>query len=295
MSRNDELLEMLARGRTDHELFSRYFLGRGLHPGQLEAVENGQATINVLSTSNRWGKTFGLTHLHVHSNVYKIGGEPRYMKNGVIDQEAFVRLKYHTIHTADLWETAALVWDDFHLLYDHRPTLKAFVKDAPKSKPPHVEFIFGSRWKFRTLGHAAEGIDGNSFYLISIDEAGWIEDLETKMNNVIRVRVADVSGRIWIVGTFKPGISRDFYKYAVRASAYTGLGIDMAHGSADDDEGTEVEDGSALDKAIRRYLREFFRREAARGHVINRETREGLARLGVPEDEFIDAITREAS
>ena len=65
MSRGDDLLEMLARGRTDHELFSRYFLGRGLHPGQLEAVESGVATINVLSTSNRWGKTFGLTHLHV--------------------------------------------------------------------------------------------------------------------------------------------------------------------------------------------------------------------------------------
>lgn len=289
MSQADQLLEALSRGRDDHQFFSHFFLKRKLHDGQLELVENGNATINVLSTANRWGKTFSLDHIHFHANIFKTGAEPRYIKPAGIDMADFVKVKYHTVHTADLWETAALVWDDAHKLLGESAPLRALVKDAPRTRPPHIDFIFGSRWKFRTLGDNAEGIDGNSFYVITIDEAGWINDLETKMNNVIRVRVADVSGRIFIVGTFKPGVSRDFYKYATRASARTGRGMSFAHGGVDDDD-AELEDGSKMDKAIRKYLREFFKRERARGHTINQETLDGLARIGVTADELADAI-----
>jgi hypothetical protein len=133
----------------------------------------------------------------------------------------------------------------------------------------------------------------NSFYVISIDEAGWIKKLEEKMDNVIRVRVADVSGRIHIVGTFKPGISKDFYKYAVRASAYTGVGLTFDHGSGDEDEGI-VTQGGALDKAILRYLREFLSDWTARGRAIDGELAANLAKVGISPDEFADAATRGA-
>lgn len=287
----DELLNALARGREDHQFFAWFFFGEKLHDGQLEFTERSEATINILATSNRWGKTFELRHKHFHKNIYKAGGEPRYLTpEGVIDQNKFLRLKYRTIHTAEGWETVALVWDDALKSIDENPRLAALIKDAPKSLPPKIDFVFGSRWTFRTLNRDASGIDGNSFYYISIDEAGWIPGLEAMMNNVIRVRVADVTGTIDLVGTMKPGISRDFYKYGVRASAFTGAQIDFAHDSGADD----GQVNARLDASIRQYLREFFAREAARGKTFSDELKENLALLGITEDELADALGRAA-
>lgn len=262
----DRVLEALSRGRHDHQFFSRTFLNRTLHDGQLEYVENANATVNCLATANRYGKTTLLSHRHFHKGIYKIGGESRYLDpvTGVIDGERFSRLRYNTIHTGLLWETAALVWDESHKIINESPRLEAFIKERPKSKPPHIQFIHGSKWKFRTLGHNAEGIDGNSFYHISIDEAGWAENLEEMMQNVIRVRVADVQGTIDIVGTFKPGVSKDFYKFCVRASAYTGRGLGFDHRDQAADEASSGD----LDASIRRYLREY----------------------GIDLDEFVEAI-----
>lgn len=285
---SNELLVALARGRYDHQFFSQFFLNRTLHDGQLEYAENANATINCLPTANRWGKTTLLLERHCHKNVYKTGGEPRYMDaERNIDIEKFIRLKYHTIHVAEGWETSKLVWEDAHKTLGESARLQALVKDAPRSLPPHITFIFGSVWKFNTLGPAAQGIDGNSFYHVSIDEAGWIDGLERMMNNVIRVRVADVIGTIDLVGTMKPGISRDFFKYSVRAGSYTGRGVTFAHDTGAESEGEQDE---RLDGSIRKYLREFFGREKARGHELSAELRENLARLGITEDELVDAL-----
>jgi hypothetical protein len=250
----DELLEALARGRNDHQFFSQWFMGRTLHDGQLEFCTNANATINALATSNRWGKTTVLPEMHFHSGIYKTGAEHRYLDDaGDIDIDKFIRLKYETVHTAGEWELAALVWNEMHKLVAENPRLDAFISAAPKSLPPHFDFISGARAMIRTLGVNASGIDGKSIYLLSIDEAGWIPGLLEMMSNVLRIRVGDVQGRIVIVGTFKPGVSRDFYKVCVRASAYTGRAIGFDHRSEIDD--SVVNDG--LDSSIRKCLREF--------------------------------------
>ena len=250
---SDPFLEALQRGRADHEFFGAVFLGRTPHPAQLEVLEQGTATVNVLPTSNRWGKTTLLPHLHCHSCIYKIGAEERYLsEEGILDQDKFNRIRYHTIHTAGDWETTALVWDEMHKLIKESVNLRPFITDYPRSLPPHISFYNGARWKFRTLGWDARGIDGNSFYVISVDEAGWIEDLEKMMQNVIRVRVADVRGRIYLVGTMKPGISRDFFKESVRASTRTGVHAIIDHRSDLED---TVSAGD-LDPGIRRLCYE---------------------------------------
>lgn len=255
MARGDTLLEALARGRTDRQFFSQFFLSRTLHDGQCDFVDNAEATVNALATANRWGKTTVLQNLHFHAGIYKTGAEERYLDElGALDLERFTKVRYQTIHTSGDWETCKLVWDESHKLIDENGRLRAFIKDRPRTIPPHIDFINGARWKFRTLGNDASGIDGNSFYLVSIDEAGWIADLEAKMANVIRVRVADVRGRIVIVGTFKPGVSKDFYKICVRASAHTGVGLSFDHRAGDDDGGGAA---GSLDASIRSYLREY--------------------------------------
>jgi hypothetical protein len=146
-----------------------------------------------------------------------------------MDADAFLKLRYETIHTAGLWDTCSIVWDDALKCIGDSPRLRAFIKDTPRTLPPNIKFQNGSKWKFRTLGDNGEGIDGNSFYLVSIDEAGWIKNLRRIIEGVARVRVADVRGRVDILGTFKPGIARDFYYYANRASVYTGRSIAFEH------------------------------------------------------------------
>lgn len=253
VQKGSRMEDAFQRGREDQEFFWQFFLNRRPHAGQLKFITEGEATINALACSNRYGKTTLLAGRHFHKCIYKVGGEPRYLSDdGAFDLDAFLKLRYNTVHTSGEWEQAAEVWDDAHRLMKESQPLQAFVKNAPKSLPPHIDFINGARWRFRTLGANGSGVDGKSFYYISIDEAGWITNLEEMMQNVLRVRVADVRGVIDIVGTFKPGISIDFYKIAVRASAYTGAGLALDHRTVDEDEA-----GDDIDAAVRRYAREL--------------------------------------
>lgn len=247
------LLEAFARGRNDPEYFIHFFCGRKLHSGQAKFMRNSNAKVNCLATANRWGKTTLLFGEHFHAGTYKTGAEFKYTNDdGSINMDAFTRLKYLTVHTAGEWEQAAYVWEDALKIILENPRTSALIASHPASKPPHIKGIAGWKWEFRTLGTNASNIDGKSIYLLSIDEAGWIDSLDEMMRNVLRVRVADVRGRIIIVGTFKPGISRDFYKICVRASAYTGQSIGFAHQSDDSDESSQT-----LDSAITKYCKEF--------------------------------------
>ena len=117
------LHEAIPRGREDVEFFSHYFLRRKLHEGQAEWIRSAQATINVLPTGNRYGKTSSLAVQHLHSGFYKIGAEPFYMieRNERIrgleletlgdyrtpadyrfDVQRYLETKYYTVHTAGL-------------------------------------------------------------------------------------------------------------------------------------------------------------------------------------------------
>lgn len=248
------LLEAFARGRNDPAFFCEFFMGRSLHPGQLKFIENAKAKINCLATANRWGKTTELAGMHFHSGTYKEGAEFKYVnEDGGMNLDAFTRLKYDTVHTAGEWEQAAFVWEDALKIIGENQRMQALVSAMPRSKPPFIKGIAGWKWMFRTLGTNASNIDGKSIYLLSIDEAGWIDNLDEMMRNVLRVRTADVRGRIVIVGTFKPGISRDFYKICVRASAYTGQAIGFAHQTDETEEGGP----QSLDSAIQSYLKEY--------------------------------------
>ena len=250
----NDLLDAFERGRRDPQYFCHFFMGRKLHDKQLEFITNAEAKVNCLATANRWGKTTVLSARHFHRGIYKIGAEWRYVDadTGAVDLDIFTGLKYETVHTAGEWEQAQLVWEDARKLINESKSLQAFVSAMPKSKPPYIQGIQNWKWLFRTLGTNASNIDGKSIYLLTIDEAGWIDNLEEMLRNVLRVRVADVRGVIDIVGTFKPGISRDFYKTCVRASAYTGRQIGFAHDTNEEEPGVK-----GLDAAIGRYLKDY--------------------------------------
>jgi hypothetical protein len=218
------------RRSEDPAFFSHYFCERKLHSGQEEWLNSSEATINVLTTGNRYGKTSTLSIKHLQRCVLKKGAEPRYVFDGEIDVRAFYGEKYKTIHTAGLWDTAKLVWEDALQMNSDSERLRQLIEQPPpRTLPPEIRFFNGSRWLFRTLGDHGENIDGSSFYYISVDEAGWIRNLEEIMGNVLEVRVGDVRGIIDLVGTMKPGLSRDFYAFARRAAIATGKKINFDH------------------------------------------------------------------
>lgn len=223
----DPLQDAVIRGREDPEFWVYFFLGERLHAGQLEWITNSEAQVNVAATANRWGKTFVQCAKHLWRGFYKWGSEWRWLdEDGNVDPDLFMETKYRTLHCAQGWETTAIVWEQA-LKYIDRPSLKPFVKAAPRSLPPFIEFTNGWKWLFRTLGSQGQGVDGTSFYLITVDEAGWVDNLAEIHGNVLRLRVADVQGMVDFMGTFKPGVSRDFYQFAKRASVYTGRRIDF--------------------------------------------------------------------
>ena len=126
----------------------------------------------------------------------------------------------------------------------------------PRTKPATVEFLNGSRWLFRTLGDHGEGIDGNSFYLITIDEAGWEPRLARIVDNVARIRVADVGGRLDLVGTAKPGLSQEFFEVALRAQAYLGDTRSLDHVPDQRQKSTAIGFGVHVDPVVYAYARE---------------------------------------
>jgi hypothetical protein len=216
----------IARGRHDVGYWAWYFLEQQLHDGQIAWLENAEATTNVLTTGNRWGKSFMVAARHFHRCFYKIGAEWRYIDpvTKEVDLTSYHETKFHTLHTAQGWDTVQLCWDPMWALCD-KPRLKPFIKSRPRSGYINIAMLNGSRIWFKTLGEQGQGVDGTSLYIISIDEAGWIENLGWILENVIRVRIADVQGMVDLVGTMKPGISQDFYREAVLAQVYTGTEV----------------------------------------------------------------------
>jgi hypothetical protein len=254
--------EALARARIDQVFFWHYFLLRCPHPGQRKFILHADATINALACSNRYGKTTILAGRHFHKCIFKVGAEHLYL-NPTRDPEnpyefdlrKFQRTRYRTVHTAGEWDQTSEVWEDAQRLINESNRLAMMIVNTKKSMPPHIDFLGGARWMFRTLGVRGSGIDGKNFYLLSIDEGGWIQDLEEMMRNVLQIRVADVRGQIDVVGTFKPGMSKDFFKICVRASAATGVGIGFDHRSQN--EGDDYDESrQSLDEAIYAYARE---------------------------------------
>ena len=138
--------------------------------------------MNVLATASRYSKSASIFIRHFHCNFYKLGAEPRYTTPTTGDGRREVDgATLRTIHRLVSGTLAASYGTTLSSASVIAPRLRAFIKDTPRTLPPNIKFQNGSKWKFRTLGDNGEGIDGNSFYLISIDEAGWIRNLRRIM------------------------------------------------------------------------------------------------------------------
>lgn len=184
-------------------VFAKYFLPKQPHPGQVTWLNNSTQPINVLVPGNRWGKSTVIAMKHIWKCVFRIGQSQAEKAQGD---------PYETISVAMSADQAEIVFREVKRLLNTkglRPLVKAF-----RASPfPHVIFTNGSVMHCRSAHDDGKYIDGHRYMYLSIDEAGWINNLRHLMTNVILMRLAG-GGEIDLIGT--PKGYNDLYFYFER-------------------------------------------------------------------------------
>jgi len=189
--------------KADPVFFANKFLPKKPHPGQVTWLTNSNAAINVLVPGNRWGKSTVIAMKHIWKCVFRVG-QTR--------DEKLAGDPYETISVAMSADQAEIVFREAKRLLSSkglRPLVKAF-----RSSPfPHIIFTNGAVMHCRSAHDDGKYIDGHRYMYLSIDEAGWINNLRHLMTNVILMRLAG-GGEIDLIGT--PKGYNDLYFYYER-------------------------------------------------------------------------------
>lgn len=194
--------------RADPVLFADKMLAKSpvKHAGQVTWLRNANESINVLVPGNRFGKSVVEAMRHVHRCVFKLGAEAD-------GRHSWRSMPYETISVSVSADQAEIVFDEAVRLVS-TPQMKPLVKRIYRTPFPKIVFFNGSVMNCRSAHEDGKYIDGHSYRLVSIDEAGWLKnDLKKLMNGVIILRLAG-GGLIDLVGT--PKGYTDLYWYANR-------------------------------------------------------------------------------
>lgn len=201
-------LEVWKRCRRDSEFFARTLLPKKPHPGQAKWLRNSNAAINVLVPANRWGKSTVIAMKHIHKCLFKVG-----LAEG-LSKEQWMAAPYETISVAASADQAEIVHKEARRLLGS-PVMKPFVAGYRTTPFPHIKFYNGAVFHCRSAHDDGKYIDGHAYRYLSIDEAGWIDDLKRLMNGVIIMRLAG-GGEIDLIGT--PKGYNDLYFYFDRGT-----------------------------------------------------------------------------
>jgi len=186
----------------DPVYFAKTLLPKKPHPGQVMWLRNSTEPINVLVPGNRWGKSTVIAMKHIWKCVTK-EGLPK------MTPEEWRAATYETISVAHSADQAEIVFKEARRLLSD-PIMKPFVASYRTTPFPTIRFFNGSVMHCRSGHDGGKYVDGHAYRYVSIDEAGWIDDLKTLMNGVILLRLAG-GGDIDLIGT--PKGYNDLYFY----------------------------------------------------------------------------------
>lgn len=222
-----DILDSLARGRSDIGWFAREWLGIVGNPGQLawweacaERAENGYSPAyltTVVSAGNRAGKTLGMAVVAAHHSFYKLGLRPPKPGDGA-DARRWMSAPYEWYHVAIRQDIAGQVHRELVLITegDHPaqkgrgcPLTAKFGKIVTHDKKfggeyPWVRFsqVFGGgQIHFRTTVDKGVGLLGKDMHGISMDEAGFELYLLTLYQEVLNLRRLSTGGPLHFIGT----------------------------------------------------------------------------------------------
>lgn len=200
------------------------------HPGQATWLTEAKQPINVLVPGNRFGKSTVIAMRHIWHCFGKVGAKPG-------PKETWMSMPYETISVAHSADQAEIVFNMAKRMLSH-PAIKPFVKRIYSTPFPRIVFYNNAVMHCRSAHDGGKYIDGHAYRFISIDEAGYIDNLKELMTSVIIMRLAG-GGVIDLIGT--PKGYGDLYWYANRGMRgtkgyYTQRGsiFDNPHLSADD-------------------------------------------------------------
>lgn len=206
-----EFQRLITKCYDDPVLFCTKLLGMPLHRGQVKWLRNSKRKINILTPSNRWGKTSVTAIKHIHKNFYKIGvGRGR--------QSGWSGLKYRT---ANLAPQSAMTEACFNYVkqimksefpipmadgsvHNNECVLTWFLdeKKTQNSAPFKLCFTNNSEIEFRSTGaDKGDSIQGKPYGYISYDEGGRSDHLKTEIEQNILPRLADWRGELDIPST----------------------------------------------------------------------------------------------
>lgn len=212
----DTLRRFVIRCKRDPVFFVRTMLGEIPHPGQEAWLNDAVEYINVLVPGNRYGKSYVIGFRHLWHAWLKVGTPFR-------DQEQWMREPYQTISLGATDDQARIVFRLIQRFLRH-PAMRPFVVSERSSPFPQIKLWNGSVINVRSAAEGGKYVDGHAYRYVSVDEAGWIDDLKELMTNVLIMRLAG-GGKIDLIGTPK-GIGSGLYWYWNRAAR----GVDGYYG-----------------------------------------------------------------
>jgi hypothetical protein len=200
-------IEVWQRCIADPVYFAQTLLPKKPHEGQVKWLRNSTQAINVLVPGNRWGKSTVIAMKHIWKCIGKKGLPP-------LDRAAWRAAAYETISVAMSADQAEIVFKEARRLLSD-PIMKPFVTSYRTTPFPAIRFFNGSVMHCRSAHDGGKYIDGHAYRYLSIDEAGWIDELKALMNGVILLRLAG-GGEVDLIGT--PKGYNDLYFYYNRGA-----------------------------------------------------------------------------
>jgi hypothetical protein len=192
--------------------------------------------INLLTCSNRWGKSVLIAIIQIQNLFYKLG-----IAEATEDSNAWERAEYRTANLAPHSSNTEAVFKAIHQILTSTFTYTDpitgqlvtnkckiewfYLRDRTLNTPPYKQFFEGNAYiEHRSLGADQGGsIADKPYGLITYDEGGRSNHLELEVRGVILARLFDWGGPLHIISTPSSDSKSSLYYYQLYKDGLIGI------------------------------------------------------------------------
>lgn len=230
------LQKAVMEGRTNPTVFIEQLLGMKLHPGQqryLDETLRRKTRINLLTCSNRWGKSVLIACLHLWYLYYKFGIEPgnssswyaaEYRTANIAPHSALTEAVFKAIHQI---MTSSLTYRDpeLGLITNNCQIEWWYIRDRTLNTPPYKQFFDNNSYiEHRSLANdEGDALQGKPYGLITYDEGGRSNHLQNEMNDAILPRLMDWHAPFHLLSTPSAASRSVLYHYKLYQDGLIGI------------------------------------------------------------------------
>lgn len=196
-----------------------------LHDGQVKWLNRKSKKINILTPSNRWGKTVVTAVKHLHKNFYKVG-------IGQGNKEGWLGLEYRTANISPSSSNTEACFKAMCQIMESRFPIPQPDGSVINNKcligwfeirerrlntaPFKIVYANNASTEFRSMGaDKGDSLQGKPYGYISYDEGGRSDHLETEIWDNILPRLADWNGELDIPSTPDSNSPSILYHYQI--------------------------------------------------------------------------------